>query len=196
MAEELVKRNVEIIVTVGEDSTLAAKKATSRIPIVMYTAGDPVRAGLVASLAKPGGNVTGFSIVSPDLDAKRLAFLRELLPTARLVGGLVNRADSLAVVERERSEQAYRSFGMRPIFVEVGVSGELEGAVAEAARRRVQALVVPVDILFGQNGALIMRARFVDPEDERPQGAAIALRRTFGVCHRSFRDLILPCHHC
>jgi putative tryptophan/tyrosine transport system substrate-binding protein len=158
MAEELVKRNVEIIVTVGEDSTRAAKNATSRIPIVMYTAGDPVRAGLVASLAKPGGNVTGFSIVTPDLDAKRLAFLREMLPTAQLVGVLVNRADPLHAVERERSRQVYRSFGMEPIFVEAGMSGEIAGAVAEAARRRVQALVVPVDILFGQNGALIMRA--------------------------------------
>jgi putative tryptophan/tyrosine transport system substrate-binding protein len=158
MAEELVQRNVEIIVTVGEDSTRAAKNATSRIPIVMYTAGDPVRAGLVASLAKPGGNVTGFSIVSPDLDVKRLAFLRELLPTAQLVGVLVNRADPLHAVERERSEQVYRSFGMKPIFFDVAGSGEFEGVVAEAARRRVQALVVPVDILFGQTGAPIMRA--------------------------------------
>jgi putative ABC transport system substrate-binding protein len=158
MAEELVKRNVDIIVTVGTASTLAAKNATSRIPIVMYTAGDPVGAGLIANLAKPGGNVTGFSVVSPDLDAKRLSFLHELSPTAQLVGVLVNRATPVHAVERERSEQVYRSLGMQPIFVEVAGSGELEGAVAEAARRRVQALVVPVDILFGQNGALIARA--------------------------------------
>ncbi len=94
-AEELVRLNVEIIGTEGTAAAIAAKNATTRIPIVMIVAGDPVRAGLVASLAKPGGNITGFSIVDPELDAKRLGLLRELLPTAQRIGVLVDSAQSL-----------------------------------------------------------------------------------------------------
>jgi len=88
LAEELVRLKVEIIVTRGTDATLAAKNATTTIPIVIQSSGDPVRTGLVASLPRPGGNITGFSIVGPEIDAKRLALLRELLPGLQRVGVL------------------------------------------------------------------------------------------------------------
>src|SRR4030095_16404606 len=80
MAQELVRLKVEIIVAWGTDAVLAAKNATTTIPIVIGSAADPVGSGLVASLARPGGNVTGFSVIGPELEAKRLALLRELVP--------------------------------------------------------------------------------------------------------------------
>ena len=80
LAEELARAKVEVIVTGGTPATLAAKRATSTIPIVFRAAGDPVGLGLVASLARPGGNVTGFSLAGPETDAKYLSLLKELLP--------------------------------------------------------------------------------------------------------------------
>ena len=157
-AAELVRLNVEIIFTLGTAATIAAKNATTRIPIVMISAGDPVRAGLVASLAKPGGNITGFSIIAPELDAKRLALLHELLPSAERVGVLVNTADPYYEITREKNERAYRSIGVQPIIVEIAGAGDLEKAVSELARRRAQALIVGNDNLLYSNRDLVMRA--------------------------------------
>ena len=157
-AAELVRLNVEIIFTLGTAATIAAKNATTRIPIVMISAGDPVRAGLVASLSKPGGNITGFSIIAPELDAKRLGLLRELLPTAQRVGVIVNTANAYyEIAVRDERERSYRSLGVQPIIVEVAAASELESAVAEVARRRAQALIVGNDGLFYSNRVLLMR---------------------------------------
>lgn len=157
-ADELVRLDVEVILTNGTPAALAAKNATTRIPIVMISSGDPVRAGLIASLAKPGGNVTGFSIVSTELDAKRLALLHEALPTARHVGVLVNPANSTFEIARKANEQVYELLGLQRIVVKAAAASELEGAVAEAARRGAQALYVALDRMFSRNGPLIIRA--------------------------------------
>jgi putative ABC transport system substrate-binding protein len=90
LAQELVRLNVEIITTIGADSTIAAQSATTSIPIVMLSTGDPVASGLVAGLSHPGGNVTGISMVAPELYAKREALLRELVPWLERFGVLVN----------------------------------------------------------------------------------------------------------
>ena len=156
-AEELVRLNVELIVTNGTAATMAAKNATTRIPIVMYSAGDPVRSGLVASLARPGGNVTGYSIVAPELDAKRLAILRELSPTAQRVAVLIDPTNPYNEIAREERERVYRSLGMQAIIVGAATASELENAVSEAARRRAQALIVPVENLFWAQRVLLMR---------------------------------------
>jgi putative ABC transport system substrate-binding protein len=155
-AEELVRLKVEIIVTVGTAATLAAKNATTTIPILMYTAGDPVRSGLVASLSRPGGNITGFSVVGPELDAKRLALLRELLPSLQRVGVLENSTNPYYRAMRKEFEQTCRSLGLQPIFIEVAAEGELGNAIAELARRRAQALFVHRDTLFNNNRAPLM----------------------------------------
>jgi putative ABC transport system substrate-binding protein len=157
-AEELVRLNVELIATNGTAATIAAKNATARIPIVMFSAGDPVRSGLVVSLARPGGNVTGYSIVAPELDAKRLERLQELLPTARRVAVLVNPTNPYNEVAREEREQVYRSFGMQLIIVGAAAPSELENAVSETVRRRAQALIVATETLFWENRVLLMRA--------------------------------------
>jgi putative tryptophan/tyrosine transport system substrate-binding protein len=156
-AEELVRLNVELIVTNGTAPTIAAKNATTRIPIVMYSAGDPVLSGLVASLARPGGNVTGFSIVARELDAKRLELLQELLPSAQRVAVLIDPTNPYNETAREERERVYRSLGVQPIFVGAAAASELGNAVSEAARRRAQALIVPVDNLFWVNRVPLMR---------------------------------------
>jgi len=156
-AEELVRLNVELIVTNGTPATIAAKNATRRIPIVMFSAGDPVRSGLVASLARPGGNITGYSIVARELDAKRLELLQKLLPTAQRVAVLIDPTNPYNEIAREERERVYRSLGMQPIIVGAAAANELENAVSESARLRAQALIVPVDSLFWTNRVLLMR---------------------------------------
>jgi ABC-type uncharacterized transport system substrate-binding protein len=158
LAEELVRLRVEIIATSGTSATLAAKNATTTIPIIIHAAGDPVRSGLVASLARPGGNITGYSIVAPELDAKRLALLRELLPGLQRVGVLELSTNAYYRTARNEFEQACRSLGLQPIIIEVAASGELENAIVELARRRAQALFVQVDDLFYDNRVPIMNA--------------------------------------
>jgi len=157
-AEELVRLNVEIIGTTGNDATVAAKNATTRIPIIMALAVEPIGAGLVASLARPGGNVTGFSHPYVELDAKRMALLRELLPTAQRIGVLADPSNRHTKVMREDRERALRSLGMEPIVVEIAADSELENAVAEVARRGARALTILGSYMFYVNRVLIMRA--------------------------------------
>ena len=157
LAEELVRLKVDAIVTSGTDAAVAAKNATTTIPIIMYSAGDPVRAGLVSSLAKPDGNITGFSTVSPELDGKRLELLHELLPAARRVGELVNSTNPMSRVGRKEYEQSFSFFGLQPIFIEVATASELEEAVVKVARQGGQALILPADWLFSTNAVAIMR---------------------------------------
>jgi len=148
LAEELVRLKVELILTDGTAAALAAKNATTSIPIVVSTVGDPVSTGAVAGLARPGGNVTGYSIVSLELDAKRLAVLRELAPAIKRVGVLENPMNSYFGFRRNEFEQACRSLGIEPVFVEVATARELTNAVAEVSRRGGQALLVSPDFLF------------------------------------------------
>jgi putative ABC transport system substrate-binding protein len=157
-AEELVRIKVEIIVTRGTAATLAATNATTSIPIVMSSGYDPVRTGLVASLSRPSGNVTGLSSLGPELDAKRLALLRELLPGLQRVGVLENSTAPYNRAMGKEFEQTCRSLGLQPIVIEVAAAGELESAIAEMARRRAQALLVPGDGLFIDNRVPLMSA--------------------------------------
>ena len=158
LAEELVRLKVEIIVTDGTTATLAAKNATTTVPIVMYTSGDPVATGLVASLARPGGNITGFSLAGPEINAKKLALLRELLPGLQRVGVLENSNNPYYRAVRKGFEHTCRSVGIQPVFVEVAAAGEMESAIAEMARRGAQAVFVNRDSLFYENRVLLMSA--------------------------------------
>jgi putative tryptophan/tyrosine transport system substrate-binding protein len=158
LAQELVRLNVEIITTIGADATVAAKSATTSTPIVMLSTGDPVGSGLVAGLAHPGGNVTGISMVGPELDAKRVALLRELVPGLQRVGVMVDPTTAIAGFSRKESEQTIQSLGMRPIVVEVSSFDGVEEAIAEVVRRQGQALVVHDDVLFIRNQVKVMSA--------------------------------------
>ena len=156
-AEELVGLKVDLIRTHGTDATLAAKRATSTIPIIMLV-GDPVLVGLVNNLSHPGGNITGFSTASPELDAKRLELLRELVPGIRRVGDLFNSHNPYYSAARPAYERTYASLGLEPIFLDVRAASDIEAAVATAAQKKAQALVVPFELLLSSNPDRIMRA--------------------------------------
>jgi putative ABC transport system substrate-binding protein len=144
LAEELVRAQVEIIVTAGTPATLAAKRATTTIPIVFRTAGDPVLLGLVASLARPGGNVTGYSDAGPETTSKQLSLLKELLPRLERIGVLWNKNPYFRAF-RGQFEHVCESLGLRPVIVEVA-AGEISGAVAALVHERAQALWAPDDL--------------------------------------------------
>ena len=159
-AEKLVRLDVDLVVTNGTAAALAVKRASPTVFIVMYSAGDPVASGLVASLAHPGGNVTGNSNVSKELTVKRLELVRELLPGATRVAELVNPTDPIFRNTRVETEQAYRSLGLQPMFVDVATASEVDNAISEAARKRAQVLIVQTYSFFGTNRYEIIRAAF------------------------------------
>jgi len=158
LARELVRMNVEVIATIGNDATRAARGATSRIPIVMLSANDPVENGFVASLARPGGNVTGYATVAAEVAAKRIALLHELVPSARRIGVLVNPAVSPFGFSREAIARACAAFGAEATFVEATSRASLATALDELARRRIDALAVVTDGLFIDNRESILAA--------------------------------------
>jgi len=155
-AAELVRLKVELIFADGTPAAVAAKTATTSIPIVI-SAGDPVRTGLVASLAHPGGNVTGFSLESTELRLKRLQILHELLPNATRIGELIS-ANPAFRIGRDEYEDAYRRLHIKPIFFELSSSSQLEDAVARVVREQGQALIVNADPLFTAHRVQLMTA--------------------------------------
>jgi ABC-type uncharacterized transport system substrate-binding protein len=150
LAADLVHRRVAVIaVPGGPASALAAKAATSTIPIVFGVNEDPVRLGLVASLARPGGNATGINILIGELVAKRLELLRELVPGAARVAVLVNPANATSTETTLRDvEPAARAIGLQIQVLNASTSGEIDAAFATFVRERPDALFVSTDALF------------------------------------------------
>ena len=144
VAAELVRRPVDLIATYGTQATHAAKEATATIPIVMIGVGDPVRAGLVASLARPGGNVTGNTVLSPDLGPKRLQILREVINVRRVVY-LANPDNASNVAALAETKIAASEAGIVLIPVEVHVVGDFDPAFAAIRRERPDAVLVSND---------------------------------------------------
>jgi putative ABC transport system substrate-binding protein len=142
LAAELVRLNVDIIVVGGNTAIRAAKKTTSTIPIVMLSVGDPVGLGLVASLARPGGNITGLSQMSPDLTGKRVELLKEILPKVKRVAFIWD-PDNPGMKLRFREAQAAATVGIALQSIEVRRSNELATAFAAATKEHAEALVVP-----------------------------------------------------
>ena len=145
LAAELVSLKVDIIVAGGTPPPLAAKRATTTIPIVMTSAGDPVGSGLVASLAKPGGNVTGLSTFTRDLAAKRLQLLKEVVPVISRVAVLWNAANPYAVLNMRETEAAARTLGLQVQSVEVRGPDDIETGFSTAIRWRAGAFIVVDD---------------------------------------------------
>ncbi len=150
LAAELVARKVDVIVTEGGDpSAVAAKQATSTIPVVFHTSHrDPVGSGLVRSLARPGGNLTGFSL--HDLAAKRIELVSELLPRAKSVAVLVNPNNPTTDDEIRESREAARAVGVQIGVVKASNDGEIPPAIATASRSGAGALLISTDVLFSQ----------------------------------------------
>ena len=149
LAEELVRRQVAVIVVPSTAATLAAKAATTTIPIVFAAAEDPVRFGLVASLARPGGNLTGINYFAAELIAKRLALLHELVPKAVRIAVLVNPANIPATDSELRDIlEAARAMGLQIQVLKASTRSEIEAAFATLVRDRAEALYVAGDTFF------------------------------------------------
>jgi putative tryptophan/tyrosine transport system substrate-binding protein len=143
-AAEFVRRKVDVIVTAGTTATMAVKKATSTIPIVFASAGDPVRTGLVASLARPGGNVTGLSNLQTDLGGLRLELLREIVPALNRVAVLGNVDSPLITLEIEGVEAAAATLGLHALRLEVRKAEDIIPSI-EAVKGDADALYVCSD---------------------------------------------------
>jgi putative ABC transport system substrate-binding protein len=147
LAADLVERKPAVIVAVGPGA-LAIKAATSTIPVVFAFGGDPVEAGLVASLNRPGGNVTGVGWFSTELGAKRLGLLHELVPNAAVFALLINPRDSGAARQSADVAAAVRTLGRTLHVVDAGSATEIDTAFAALAQRRPDALIVAGDPFF------------------------------------------------
>src|SRR5919204_3482103 len=147
VAAELVRRPVDVIVTFGTPPTHAAKEATASIPIVMVGVGDPVRASLVASLARPGGNITGNTVIGPDLGPKRLQILREAIPKATRIAYLANPDNASSIATLAEMKIATPAAGMVLIPVEVRSLADFDPAFAAMLRERPDMVMVTNDPL-------------------------------------------------
>ena len=149
-AADFVRQGVDIIVAEGTVTALAAKQATAAIPIVIPVAGDPVGNKLVASLARPGGNVTGLSIQQTDLAGKRLEMLREILPSLRTVAILANGGSANAVLDMREAQAAARTLGLDVVSLEIWRAEDIAPAF-EALKGRADALYIVLDPLINTN---------------------------------------------
>src|SRR6266705_2081437 len=148
---DLVRLKVDIIVTSVTNDALAAKNATREIPIVMVAAGDPVATGIVASLARPGGNITGLSQMNPELIGKRLELLKEIVPELSSVAVLWNPEDPISILGWQEIQLPARKLAVEAHSLKVRSPGDLDKAFDEAARTRVGALVIMPNPVFVTN---------------------------------------------
>jgi putative tryptophan/tyrosine transport system substrate-binding protein len=148
LARDLVERRVAAIGTAGDDVAVTAKAATSTIPVVFIASQDPVKLGLVASLARPGGNATGINFFSGELAAKRLELLRELLPAAKRIAILVNPAFSIAELTLRDTKAAAEAMKLEIQVVNASTRQELDAHFEAFARERPDALFVATDTFF------------------------------------------------
>ena len=157
LAAELVRLKVDVIVAAGTQAALAAKQATSTIPIVMAAVGDPVATGLVASLARPGGNLTGPSLMLPELIGKQLELLKEVVPKVSRVAVLWNSANPLGPPQMREAEGAARALRVRLQLLDVRDPNDFDTAFAAMTKERAGALLVIPDVVF-----VTHRARVAD----------------------------------
>jgi len=156
LAADLVGRRVAVIVAISIAAGRAAKAATTAIPIVFMMGDDPVAAGLVASMNRPGGNVTGISFLTPDLEAKRIELLHELVPKATVIAMLVNPNFPAAEVRVTAGRGAVSALGLQLIVLNASSEREIDTAFAIAAERRTDALLVTSDpFLFSRREQLV-----------------------------------------
>jgi putative ABC transport system substrate-binding protein len=156
LASDLVRQKVDLILTRGTPAALAAKTATSTIPVVITGVGDPVGQGVVASLARPGTNVTGLSAAVTEIYPKRVQLLRELVPKAARVGVLFNMGNPALPAQWKEVEVAARSLGIEPQLLDVRKREDVEPAFDAAVRQRADALVVGIETVTLANQQFIV----------------------------------------
>ena len=148
LAEELVRLRVDVIVAFATPAALAAKQTTTAIPIVMARVGDPIRSELVSNLARPEGNITGFSSMTSELATKMLELVREILPSTKRVGVLANVADPFSLLFVEEIEASGQAMAVAIKSISVRSSNEVEAAIATFDKQRVDAVVVQPSIAY------------------------------------------------
>jgi putative ABC transport system substrate-binding protein len=156
LASALVSRRVAVIVAAAHASALAAKAATSTIPIVFATGLDPVKSGLVASLNRPGGNATGVSVFAAELEAKRLGLLHELVPRADQIAVLLNPNNLAAETQLREITEAGRMLGVQLQIQHARSEHEIDAAFAAFAQKRAGALLVGAAPFFNSNRSLVI----------------------------------------
>jgi putative tryptophan/tyrosine transport system substrate-binding protein len=162
LAEELIAARVDAIVTAGTPAALAVKKATTTVPLVMVAVGDPIGTGLVSSLARPGGNLTGLSSIAPDLEGKRLQLLREVLPALSHVAMFVNSLNPFHVSSMKQARAAAQAMGIKLQLHDIPKSEDLDDAFAAIRKERPDALLILADRVFLHN-----RQRMMDFTNEQ-----------------------------
>jgi ABC-type uncharacterized transport system substrate-binding protein len=160
MAAELVAQQVAVIAaTGGEPSGLAAKAATTTIPIVCTLGGDAVAAGLVAQLNRPGGNITGVTIIGIEMGPKRVELAHKLVPNAGVLAMLINSKFPMALAEMREMQAAARSLGLEMTVVDASGESEIEAAFAVLARDKASVLIINTDpLLLGQREQIVQLA--------------------------------------
>jgi putative tryptophan/tyrosine transport system substrate-binding protein len=157
LADDLVNRRVAVLVAVGGDvSAVVASKATKTIPVVFGMGGDPVKAGMVASFNRPGGNVTGYTLWTSEMESKRLGLLRELAPGVPLIGILVNPRFPPTVQELDDLEPAAKGVGQQLFVATANDDAELDAALASFVQQRVGAFLVTAAPFFDTRRARIV----------------------------------------
>jgi putative ABC transport system substrate-binding protein len=161
LATELVRRQVAVIAAAGTPSALAAKAATTRIPIVFSTGADPVAIGLVASLNRPGGNVTGVTQLNVEVGPKRVELAHELVPTATIIALLLNPTNPIAATISREAQAAARAVGLQLHVLNASTEGDFDTAFATLVQLRASVLVIGGDAFFNtrsqQLAALALR---------------------------------------
>jgi putative ABC transport system substrate-binding protein len=159
MAADLVRRKVDLIVAVAPPAALAAKASTTTIPIVFFTGADPIQLGLVASLNRPGGNITGVTALSNEVAAKRLQILREVAPQGALFALLINLTNQNAQFDTRDVQAAAAGIAQQLVIANGGSDADIDAAFAGFARQRVGALVVnPDPFLLGRCDRIVSLA--------------------------------------
>ena len=162
LVAELIAAKVDAIVTAGTPAALAVKNATTNVPLVMVAVGDPIGTGLVPSLARPGGNLTGLSSIAPDLEGKRLQLLREVTPALSHVAMFINSLNPFHISSMEQARAAAQAMGIKLQLHDIRKSEDLDDAFTAIRKERPDALLILADRVFLHN-----RERIVDFANEQ-----------------------------
>jgi putative ABC transport system substrate-binding protein len=153
---ELIALKVDVIVTAGTPATQAYQKAKTSIPLVMVAVGDPVGTGIVAALNRPGGNITGLTSISPELEGKRIELLREVIPKLSHIAVMWNPVNAYHEIEKKEAQAAATALRIKVLYLGVKSQEQLDDAFAQILKERPEALLVLADRVFLHNRARIM----------------------------------------
>ena len=165
LAADMVRRRVAVIATMANNAAVAAKATTTTIPIVFTIGGDPTKMGLVDSLNRPGGNITGVSFLSSDIVTKMLEALHELVPKAERIAALVNPTNQNAAVDTKEAEAVSRTLGLELQVLKASNAREIDGAIALLVKRDAAALLIEGDPFFigRMKQLVVLTARYAIP---------------------------------